>query len=402
MTTDSYINRFFQWSTVAALYSLCFFIRTSPNTLQSVLQSQFHLSYGDLGILSATFYYAYGSCQLLGAIFSRQIGLHRIFMISLIFLLLGLGLFSTAESIFSAIAGRVFMGMGSSLVFIYTLSLARSLFAPRDYPLYVGMTNFLGMIGALCAQTPLESFIQHYNWQWVFSGIFVIIILFLPILSLQKQYFFEDTNPLHHNILLKNDWNLIRATLQNFLYWILIAFSMIAPLLVIPEMWGSLFLEEVYHYTSFESSKILSAFFVGVASGSLTHGYLSRKLCTHNIISVLILGEAIGVFLFIFPTLTSLYLMIFCALLIGFCASGMLLFFTLINNEYKDNSLSTPLFNMSIMIFSSFLQPLIGWILDYFIMYMTLKEALILSLSFLPILLLIIFISLRFRSLSYN
>jgi hypothetical protein len=57
---------------------------------------------------------------------------------------------------------------------------------------------------------------------------------------------------------------------------------------------------------------------------------------------------------------------------------------------------------MSIMIFSSFLQPLIGWILDYFIMYMTLKEALILSLSFLPILLLIIFISLRFRSLSYN
>ena len=113
MTSDSYINRFLQWSTVATLYGLCFFIRISPNTLQNVLQSDLHLGYTNVGLLSATFYYSYGFFQLLGAIASRYIGLHRCFLISLFALLLGLLCFAHVQTFEMALISRILMGMGS-------------------------------------------------------------------------------------------------------------------------------------------------------------------------------------------------------------------------------------------------------------------------------------------------
>jgi len=399
LTSDSYINRFFQWSTVATLYGLCFFIRTSPNTLQAVLQNDLHLGYADLGLLSATFYYSYGIFQLVGAIASRYIGLHRCFLIYLIVLLIGLLMFSYTQTFEQALLSRILMGLGSSLTFIYTLSLARIVFPQKDFPLYVGITNFIGMIGAICAQTPLELLIASYHWQTIFFGLFCLISALTPWLYRHQKYFENSNNACSSHTLLKNDWKELKANYTQLIFWIIIAFSMISPLLAIPEMWGSLFLETTYHYDSLSASFILSLFFIGVACGSLCHGALSRTIAIDKIILRLLLIEGIGLILFITPTLYSVTLMSLCAFIIGFCASGMLLFFSLIETKYHGNALSIPVFNMSIMIGSSVFQPAIGWALEFLAPTMGLNQALITSFTGLPVLIFSVFIALCFHPL---
>ncbi len=384
MKSASHFNRFLQWSTVAILYSVCFFIRISPNTLQSSLKSDLNLSYSDIGVLSASFYYTYGLFQVAGALLSKKIGIHRCFTISLFFLLLGLFRFSIASTFASAFLGRILMGAGASLTFIYSLSVARRLFLPKNFPFYVGLTNFMGMVGALSAQTPLELLLIHWPWQKIFFGIFIIVFCLLPgLLWTAKPWDRLQENSLSVSSL-KEDWSALWSARKFFLFWASMALVMIAPLLTIPEMWGELYLKTIYSYEPIHSSIVLSAFFVGVACGSLSLGLVVNYIPMRKLIPILLLGECLCLGLLLSPYIITPPFMTFSAFGIGYCASGMLLFFSLLESTFGSNALSIPLFNMFIMIGSSAFQPIIGSLLDHLSPIIGLSTALILSLSLLP------------------
>lgn len=385
MISYAYGNRFLKWSTAAILYGLCFFIRISPNTLQPHLQADLHLSYADVGLLSASFYYSYGFFQVAGAMLSRKIGLHRCFISYLCLLIIGVIGFASSQNFATAVYSRIFMGIGASLCFFYSISLARVSFPRKDFPIFVGLTNFAGMLGALFAQTPLELLLQHYKWPHIFLGTLLVIGALLPSLvwphpDLAKRGTFG---------MLWSDFHSLRSSCKSYLGSVGIALVMITPLLVIPEMWGDLFLETIYSYDSLRSSFVLSVFFIGVASGSLLQGWMAKKLPLNKLIPFLLGLESIALMGFLFPFHPSFLIPCFFAWMIGYCASGMLLFFSLLDKTYDHNVLAIPLFNMMIMIGSSAFQPLIGFLLDSLTPMWGLLYALWISLSILPIMILL-------------
>ncbi len=281
--------------------------------------------------------------------------------------------------------GRVLMGIGSSLTFVYCLYLARKNFEQDRFPVYVGLTNFMGMIGALAAQTPLEIWLQHASWQQIYLCLFNGTILLTPVLFFVAQPWKERPEIELETQSLKDDFLAIWEARKFFVFWIIVALSMVSPLLAIPEMWGDLYLETLYEYSYIESSLILSGFFIGVASGSLTLGYLSSKTPLRALILILLFGEIAFLGSFLAPFITSVPFMAFSAWGIGFCASGMLLFFSLLEKTFSYNPLAIPIFNMAIMIGSSAFQPLIGGLLDHLSPSMGLLYALQISLCLLPL-----------------
>jgi hypothetical protein len=150
-------------------------------------------------------------------------------------------------------------------------------------------------------------------------------------------------------------------------------------------MWGELYLKTIYNYTPLHSSMILSSFFIGVACGSLSLGMIVGHITMRQLIPILLLGECFFLSSFLSQSLISVPFMSISAFGIGFCASGMLLFFSLLESTFGSNALSIPLFNMLIMIGSSAFQPMIGSLLDQLSPVIGLSAALILSLSLLPV-----------------
>ncbi len=378
-------NRFLHWSTAALLYTICFFIRVSPNTLQEVLQTDLSLSFGQIGLVSAIYYYTYGLSQMLGSLSVHYIGIQRYLRFCLLFLIAGLCLFIFSTSLTELLLSRFLMGIGASILFFYTLQLAEKMLPHYRFSFFVALTNLMGILGALCAQTPLEYALSLYHWRYIFSLILAVSLLLIPFILEQESYFETSQATEASYTHVKNDLLSLWNERVFFGLSALIALCMMMPLLIIPEMWGSLFLEKVYGLSSLTSSYILSFFFIGVAAGSVAQLLCNLEQWFYAHLSRIVLFEFISVTLFLYLPFVSTHILCFLGFTTGAIASSMLIFFSLLKKRLAHNILVVPFFNMILIIIGSFFQPLIGIFFDILKDRIGLEMSCVLGLSLVPL-----------------
>lgn len=366
------------WIIAALFYSIEFFQRVSPSVMAEPIRQTFDISAATLGAITSLYFYAYAIAQIPVGIILDRFGVRRPLTLACLAISLGSLLFAIGHLLIFLAIARILIGFGSAFAFIGTLKLVSSWFPDRYYPLMVGLTNTLGVLGAVAGEAPFANMVNHFGWQ---TSLIIISVIGLGIsllmwLGIKDHPICLDKPKTCQAILYssrkgqKNLKRVLKNVLLNYQTCLtaLYAGLMVAPVIAFAELWSVSFLTSAYPISNVTAAQINTAVFIGIAVGGPVNGVISRLFNKRK--SVMWLGNFIALIcistIIYTPHLPvwSLYVLMF---IFGFFTSSMLLAFTLNKQRHNTahNGTVVALTNMTIMLIGAFYQWAIGFGLDH-------------------------------------
>lgn len=350
----------FIWGLGAFFYFAQYLLRVVPSVIVEDLMVTFEMSATLSGMLGGFFYYPYVAMQIpIGTIVDRY-GTRRLLAVSTLVCALSALLFATANSVVALFVSRFLLGLFSAAAFVCALKLARKWFPATLFGLIVGVTQTLGMIGA-----GLDGPIAHINEHYGYHGIFWVLAALFVFASILAWCLIKETprtGTAHHGSLIqrhviKDKFVWINAVYAGFVY---------APVQVLGEYWGPLFLEHVYDMSDTQAAWAKSMLFVGWVIGGPLAGKLSdyigrRQVMIWSSISGIILLS----FMFLGPQLSHQGAFALC-FLIGATNTGLVAAYAASGELHDESSsgLSLAICNMISILFGAILISICGFMID--------------------------------------
>ena len=395
LTSSTFLRTTQAW--LIWLVAGCFYLyesihRVAPGVMIQELMYDFSSSAAELGTLSACYYYAYAIVQIPVGILLDKFGPRLLLSLTTLMVSFGSWLFAETQTLEIAQFSRILIGLGSAFSFIGCLKLGTTWFPAKRFTLIIGLTNLLGVLGAIFGGRPLSIYVDNFTWRttmkWsAFLGVLLAILLWLVIRDTpnhtQKH---QSKMPLTLNCLL---------SLTNPQIWFISIFGglMVAPITAYSELWDISYLMDHYHINKPIAAQIASFTFIGIALGSLLIGWHSDTIARRRLTMLIgCLGALCNITVILyFPWQIPLPLLTGLHLLFGFFSSSMLLCFSL-NTEYLNKNIKGTcigLTNTMIAAISVSLQPVVGKLLDIFNVYninqTTITSDNIYQIAFLPL-----------------
>jgi sugar phosphate permease len=356
------------WSLGAAYFLAEYFARVSPGVMVPELMQAFNATALALGTLSAFFYLAYIPMQIPVGMLVDRYGPHR--LLSIMALLCGLSCFAFAavSDIHLAQLSRFLMGFTASFAFVGTLKLASMWFPAERFGLLAGLTQALGMLGAVIGEAPTAIAVQYFHWR----GTLIIMGVVIVILAILIALIVRDKPQAHHPVDLKQEsvglFKGLWLVLQNPQTWIngFYVGLLYAPTAAFAELWGVNFLRHTYHLTAAVAGAAIGCIFIGWTIGGPITGWVSDKMLRRK--PVLLLSSFCGIILmsiiiFIPLSLPAIFVLLFCY---GMTNTGVAISYAIASeiNPPRINGTSIAFANMASVLIGACFQPIIGWVLD--------------------------------------
>ncbi|MEB3702821.1 MFS transporter [Candidatus Bealeia paramacronuclearis] len=373
----SLIKSWLVWACAAMFYAYQFLLRVSPNVMTGELMEAFSVDACALGTLTGLYYYGYAALQVPGGTLIDKMGTKKMLALAALFCAGGTLLFSWADSLFIAGIGRLIIGAGSAFGFLSCLKTGTSMFPPQKLPLVIGMTLFLGIVGALVAGTPLVILIDLVGWRqalWILAafGIGICLLAWFcmntePSPEL-KKYISSHHAPDPEKLGIIEGIVLIIKKPQS---WILAFYGMLlyVPLSGFADLWGVPFFIQKYGFSKHDASSAIMVFYAGVALGGPCVSWVVNYFKSYKV--SLFLAASIPFVLmsivFYSPSDFFNYTALLALLLgAGFFLGSQFLIFTVICelNPLSVSSTAGGFLNMMCMISGVVFQPFIGKLLD--------------------------------------
>jgi len=352
------------WFIAALFYAYEFLHRVAPSVLTGQLREAFSINDHQLANIGAMYFYAYALFQLPAGVIVDRFGAKRLLITASSILTLGSFLFASTTSSLVAHISRFMIGTGSAFAFIGCLKIGSQWLPHRSFPLIVGLTNFLGTLGALSGGAPLAYLVHQFGWREAlmyvsFGGLSITLLLWFFLQ--EKKTNIASSHPPH---LLTG----LRLVAKNPQSWLIALYGalLVAPIISLPELWADEYLEIAYQLSSTQAATITHTIFIGTAIGGPLIGWalsrVSNKIYTMRLAS---LGAGILLSIFLYWHPLPLWTLYFILLGYGFLTANMLLCFTLITERHPPwaQGAAIGFTNMLIMAFGGFMQDRIGWIL---------------------------------------
>jgi predicted MFS family arabinose efflux permease len=161
---------------------LSMFYRVSVAIISPELAHDFSLSPEQMGHISSFFFYAFALSQIPNGIFLDVFG-SRIVMITInLIAVIGAFIFSSSDSFFVVLIGRVLLGIGMSCNFMGVLKLIASWFPAKMFATLSGVFLCVSTLGSIFAATPLAYLSNSIGWRLSFVIIAMINVLFIVLL----------------------------------------------------------------------------------------------------------------------------------------------------------------------------------------------------------------------------
>lgn len=351
------------WLTAGLFYLFEFIHRIIISVMVPELADSFKINISTLGILSAYYFYAYAFAQIPVGLLIDRYGTRKLLTISCLLITISSLIFANTNSIVIASWCRLLIGFGSASAFVGCLKIASSWFPANKFGLIVGLTNLLGVTGAIIGGKPMAHVVDLFDWRIVMEGSAIIgfgltFLLWMEIRDSDKAISHGTTFVAR-----------IIATCKNPQNWLAAAFAslMVAPIVTYAELWGVTFIKSTYDLPRPLAAQITTITFVGIAIGGPTIGFISdyyrrRKapmlfglLGALFCITTIIFGPRLPI-----PALYLLHIMF------GFCSSSMLLCFSLISEAAKSSYRATAVgfTNSIIMAIGALLQTISSALLE--------------------------------------
>lgn len=158
------------WS-LAAGYMLVYFHRLCPAAVAVDMMRDLGAGGTLTGVLGSAYFYPYAAMQLPAGLLADSWGPRRtVASFSLIAVVGSLAL-ALAPGPGWAIAGRVLVGLGVSMLFVSTLKVLAEWFAPREFAWRTSVLMAMGGLGSLTATGPLALVSAAVGWRAAFAGV---------------------------------------------------------------------------------------------------------------------------------------------------------------------------------------------------------------------------------------
>ena len=150
---------------MALAFAFVYFHRLCPAIVAVDLQKAFGASGSVMGLLASAYFYPYAVMQFPAGLLSDSIGPRKTVTVFLIIAGVGSLLFGFASGIGTAIAARIMVGVGVSMVFIPAMKVFSQWFRISEFAFVTAILNVMGGVGALSAATPLAFIAGWLGWR---------------------------------------------------------------------------------------------------------------------------------------------------------------------------------------------------------------------------------------------
>jgi len=263
----------------AALYFFSYFHRVAPAVVAADLMRAFGIAAAALALLAAVYPYVFAAMALVGGSLADGIGPRWTLTAGGVAMAFGTALFGLAPTFGVAVAGRLLMGVGASVVLIAWLSLIAAWLEPDEFATAAGWTQTVGNVGGLAASTPLALLVEAAGWRETFVLIgSVTLVLALIVLGLVRDRPTGVTSARPGDGL-RGTLVGVRAIVANGGSWppVLAAAGMFATVVTLQGLWGVAWLTQVYGVRRVHAASMIALLGLGVAIGAPLAGWLSDR-----------------------------------------------------------------------------------------------------------------------------
>ncbi len=350
------------WLVAALFYALDYFQHTSPSVLLTPIANSMGVGVGDIVGVMAIYFPVYALSQIPAGILLDKYGPRWCLSIACMVMSLGIIAFIIDSSLITMLIGRILIAIGSAFAFLGALKVASESLPKSVFPIAVGLTNTIGVLGGIFGQILLTALIHDMGWKgamWLIGYIGIAFSFVIFILVRPKSYLKENkvTRSFHWRDL---------AAFKSINLWLIAIYAGIMVGTVVnafSELYDVIFLQHVYHLDAYVAAGVSSMIFIGIAVGGPLHGVIARMLGSHKRWMVIANILTICIFALIVLTphyisLTGLYLLYF---FLGFFVSSMLLAFAVVDQIFPKNIHGTVLaaVNMTIGLSGALFQYLV-------------------------------------------
>lgn len=353
------------WAIGSVFFLYGFLLRVSPSVMVDELMREFQVSALVLGNLSAIYFYVYAIVQIPIGIMMDRIGPRLLMTIASLLCALGCVLFASAEQLWLAYLGRLFIGLGSAFSWVGVLTIIATSLPARNFAGFTGGGQLAGTSGAILGQAPLAMLIEVVGWRFSLYGLGLFGVVLAAGLWLTVQ-------PVRHEhksaVPLRKSLKVAASNPQTWLF-ALVGMTLTGPVLAFAGLWGVPWFAAVKDMSRSEAAPLLSIVFVGWLIGAPLMGWLSDKL--QRRVVLLVAGTLLSTLTFAaILYLPNLSVQMIGVLLFigGVGGSVMILTFAAgrdHNPEYARGA-ALGIINTCVVASGALLQPLIGALLDLF------------------------------------
>lgn len=368
---------FFAWLICALttlFYTYEYLLRIEPGIMVHELRAYFALSAGGIGLLASMYYWAYTPLQLVVGVLTDRFGARRVLITAIAACVVGTAIFGLTHSYWVARCARFLVGAGSAFAFVGALKLAADWLPKKYFAFFVGLCTSLGMLGAMFGETAMGYMVDHLGWHSVIIDsvwLGLILIALFSLLVYEKQDLIQPVQQLK-----KINFSELKTSLKKIassptlLQAGLIGCALYLSLSLLAEQWGNVFIQKILNSKAENASYYVDMIFFGWFIGSPFFGFLSEKLGSRKRV---LMGGCITSLIVFMPIIlvphqlshTQLALLLF---LFGFFNSTEINCFA-IARDCVDNHLtatSVGFMNACVMVGGMIIQPLFGYLLDFF------------------------------------
>jgi len=351
------------WLIAALFFFYAFLQRVSPSVMVEELMRDFAVGAAILGHLSAFYFYAYAGLQIPIGVLLDRVGPRRLTTAAAALCALGSLIFALADGVAMASLGRLLVGAGAAFSWIGALTVITQWLPPQRFALMGGLTQAIGMVGAIFGQAPLAFAVGSVGWRPSVMALAVLALAFALALWLVIR---DRPDAAASSIGVGEGLRRVAGNPQTWLNAVF-GLTMTGPMLAFAGLWGVPWLVTVHGLERTTAAATLSLMFVGWALGSPLLGGLSdhwRRRKPVMAIAAAVAGVALAA-VFYLPGLSpaGMAALIF---IHGFGASCMVLAFASAR-EHNPEGLSSSTYgfiNTAVIGSGALFQPLLGLLLD--------------------------------------
>jgi len=171
------------------IYFFSYFQRIAvPGICFDELQRDFKASAAAITALGSIFLYVYGLAQFFIGMAADRFGGRRTLLFGASILVCASILFPLSNSLSMLYITRAFLAAGASTIFISLAKEIDTLFNPRHFAIWLGISLFIGYSGGLAGTFPLERVVSHFGWRAAMlgAGVLCLLVLIFTVIVFHK------------------------------------------------------------------------------------------------------------------------------------------------------------------------------------------------------------------------
>ena len=379
LKTNTQYLRFLPWlmlllSSVGVPYQ--FLLQSSTTVMIPMLKHTFAIEDIGIGFLTSSFFYAYLLLQVPAGLMVDRYGVRLTLSIGMLLCALSCVLLAFSQGLVLAVCSRMLMGAVTAPTVAAAMYIASRWFPIKRFPMLVGVSEMVGLLGGALGETSLAPMVLHIGWRRTLLICATVGMLLAMLIGIGlRNYpplpwcaYFKVQHGNNCQYRMKALLNSFVNVIHNRQVWLIGLFSGLtfALLPAFAGLWAVPFLQVKYGLHLVKAALASSMIFLGAALGAPFWGFLGEHVRFRTIMFLATLVNFIATLLFLWVGNVSTWFIFVLLTSIGFLSGVYVLSFALVRDIVSESVRASAmgLTNMlCVLVGSLLLQPFIGFLI---------------------------------------